>query len=380
MTESSLQSKWVPQLEGIRGIAALWVLIGHACIFANFHPPIISSPIYGVDLFILISGYLMAHNYENRKEIEPWDKTNTIIIFWIRRFFRIAPLYYLILIVSMFFASSLGEMRQIVSEYSPNSATADQRYIASFGSFLSHITFIFGAIPSESFSTALPDWSIGLEMQYYLVFPFIMILTTRLRYIPAYAIIAIASISIVYALQDFAAKFGMPSWLPLKLHLFLSGMLIERYLRERRLIYLFVALSFIIFVGLFGGEAASRPRAVLAQAAIFVAMSLILSNHYSYSRFIRLTFSSKLMKVLGEVSYSVYLIHLLILIPTAAYLLPAIGEVRPSVKFLIISVISIPFTYAISYILYKYIEIPFIGHGKAVIQALNTRIGKTRCI
>lgn len=86
--------KWSQELEGLRGLASLWVVLGHICILTRFHLPILSVPAIGVDLFILLSGYLMAKNYVERKEQERWTDASTFKKFWTRRFFRIAPLYY----------------------------------------------------------------------------------------------------------------------------------------------------------------------------------------------------------------------------------------------------------------------------------------------
>ena len=41
-------------LDGLRGLAALWVLVGHAHILTGFSLPVIGDPDLGVDLFIMI--------------------------------------------------------------------------------------------------------------------------------------------------------------------------------------------------------------------------------------------------------------------------------------------------------------------------------------
>jgi peptidoglycan/LPS O-acetylase OafA/YrhL len=69
--------KWSQELEGLRGLASLWVVLGHICILTSFHFPILSDPAIGVDLFILLSGYLMAKNYVERKDKEPWTDSAT---------------------------------------------------------------------------------------------------------------------------------------------------------------------------------------------------------------------------------------------------------------------------------------------------------------
>lgn len=74
-------------MEGFRGLASAWVFIGHICILVQCNIPILGNPSYGVDLFVLLSGFLMTKNYIERRNIEPWNKLSTVNNFWVRRFF-----------------------------------------------------------------------------------------------------------------------------------------------------------------------------------------------------------------------------------------------------------------------------------------------------
>lgn len=64
-------------LDGLRGLAALWVLIGHAHILTGFRVPIIGDPDLGVDLFVMLSGFLMVFHYQLRRKKEPWEAPST---------------------------------------------------------------------------------------------------------------------------------------------------------------------------------------------------------------------------------------------------------------------------------------------------------------
>jgi len=366
---------WSTELEGLRGIASLWVLVGHISLLVHCHITLISSPGIGVDLFIMLSGYLMAKNYVERQQKEPWQRAETIKKFWIRRFFRIAPLYYLLLIIALIYGPWFGEMRETIAHFYSSTATDTSRYTdQSLTNVLTHFSFLFGLLPEYSFNTVLPDWSIGLEMQFYLLFPFIMLVTLRFGY--AASVIGIMALCCAgrYLLADYYEAFEMPSMILIKLNMFLSGMLLAEAIRRKSLLYVAYALLGPAASVVIGLEALRLQ--VIMEALMIVGMSTILWKYQDDSlmaRLIRLPrklLNNRLSTWLGDVSFSVYLLHLLIIIPLIALLLSHTDIEFKSdlVRFLIVSVIAIPITYALAFLLYKYIEKPGIQIGKRVLQ------------
>ena len=87
-------------LDGLRGAAALWVLIGHAMLLTGLRVPLLSSPDLAVDLFILLSGFLMAYHAERSRDDQ--GQPATWAKFWAKRFFRIAPLYWMAVVFYWF--------------------------------------------------------------------------------------------------------------------------------------------------------------------------------------------------------------------------------------------------------------------------------------
>lgn len=171
-------------LDGLRGLAALWVLVGHAHILTGFKVPLIGDPELGVDLFIMLSGFLMVFHYQRRRSREPWEATSTWTTFWIRRYFRIAPLYYVMLVAALTLGPLIYDARMVIDAYNGVQPQLASRYLdSSLSNYLSHFSFLFGLSRAYSFRTALPDWSIGLEMQFYAALPFIMIIVGRVGWI-----------------------------------------------------------------------------------------------------------------------------------------------------------------------------------------------------
>jgi peptidoglycan/LPS O-acetylase OafA/YrhL len=157
MTSKS-KTNQLPFLDGLRGYAALWVLINHALQMAGTKVPLLSRGDWAVDVFIIMSGFLMAFHYYYREQSEPWELPQTWTVFWFRRFWRLAPLYYVLLAVAVMLSSYLGQCRLNIAEVFPETTTDMGRYSPTEPINLAmHVSFLFGAFPQFAFATPLPD-------------------------------------------------------------------------------------------------------------------------------------------------------------------------------------------------------------------------------
>ena len=367
--------KWSQELEGLRGLASLWVVLGHICILVDFHFPILSDPAMGVDLFILLSGYLMAKNYMERKEKEPWTAASTFKKFWLRRFFRIAPLYYVLLVFAIGFGSYFGEARDAIAQFYPGTQTNTSRYSdGSLMNLFTHVSFLFGFLPYYSFNTVLPDWSIGLEMQFYFLFPFIMLGVMRFGFAAACIAVVLLCVGARTLWPDYFAAFPMPSMILIKLNLFIAGMLIAKGVRDKSVGYILLALLATV-ASLYQHDSMNKLR-YAAQIGMVVMMATILWSRAEQStiakllRLPRWVLTNKFSVFLGDVSYSVYLLHLLIVLPVIAHLLTgsAFADLAGPVRFAAAAAIILPVTYGISLLLYRFVEKPGIKLGKTIIE------------
>ena len=110
----------------------------------------------GVQLFYLISGYTLYMIY----------KTKIITLkdigkFILKRFFRIAPLFYILIIV-YYYCLGLD-----LSSYSTNK-------VSDFVHILLHYSFLFGFLPETMVSIIPPAWSIFVEVVCYILFAFVV--------------------------------------------------------------------------------------------------------------------------------------------------------------------------------------------------------------
>jgi len=159
-----------------RAVAAAWVAFGHCMIWSGWKG-LPTNPKSAVTLFMMISGFLMVENANKRIRSEPMDSYRGRLSFYLRRYFRIAPVYYLALAISVIFAAPLIEGTLSLQSLDPAAWPAGGKYDPShFGysptNIILHTSFLFGLFPNWSLSSLLPDWSLSLEMQFYAAFPF----------------------------------------------------------------------------------------------------------------------------------------------------------------------------------------------------------------
>jgi peptidoglycan/LPS O-acetylase OafA/YrhL len=229
-----------------------------------------------------------------------------------------------------------------------------------------HVSYLFGLVPSYAFRTALPDWSIGLEMQFYLAFPFIMLALHRFGPLRAGVVLVLACLGLRWAFSGLFRSFPMPAFLPLKLYVFMIGIWMAMALASRRPgKYLLASVgASVLYVAL--------DRSMEAVARILVVLGLfymILPAASPVRDHIARAFSNRVARFMGDTSYGLYLLHLLLLIPLAGWLatIPQFVQLHLSVRFALCAVlISIP-AYGGAWLLYKWIEMPGIAFGKRLV-------------
>lgn len=378
---SQKNAEHLPWLDGLRGFAALWVLASHVQILSGMRAiPVLSWGGLAVDLFMLLSGFLMAHHYVLRREREPWEDRSTFLIFWLRRFFRIAPLYYVLLVIALGLGPWLGEARDMIAQVWPATASSPVRYHdQSPINFLAHFSFIFGAVPEYSFRTPLPDWSIGLEMSFYLAFPFLMLMVLRMGPIFAGLVAILVSGALLYGFHDFFARFEMPSFLPFKLYLFFIGMWIAiSRLQGSMRFALAASLGVLAAVCLLERSDQSVGRVFLALGMFYLMDNGSLpagQRLHGAITALRAGLSGSLAKFLGNTSYGVYLVHLLLVLPAAALLtrFPGYLAAPDELRYLLCLALVVPPIYLIAWGLFRTVETAGIQLGKAAILQLQRR-------
>lgn len=141
-----------------RGLAILMVILVHTTQQVHNLPSFLATFGYygqtGVQLFFIASSFTMCNSFANRSS-EP----HSVKSFYLRRFFRIAPLYYFGLVLYL-----------VINAISRDGFGCEPYTLFNV---LANILFLHGFVPSANNSLVPGGWSIGTEMAFYAIFPII---------------------------------------------------------------------------------------------------------------------------------------------------------------------------------------------------------------
>lgn len=142
-------------INSLRGIAILMVILVHVSSLFTFTTRFETTFFYygkmGVQLFFVASAYTLCLSADHRK-----DESNPTLNFYIRRYFRIFPIYY------------FGIVLYLILHIVQGSAGA-----YTLKNIFLNILLIHGLVPAANESIVHGGWSIGAEMIFYLIFPFL---------------------------------------------------------------------------------------------------------------------------------------------------------------------------------------------------------------
>jgi peptidoglycan/LPS O-acetylase OafA/YrhL len=172
----------IPALDGLRGIAILLVIPHNADIFSQSAPwlwPIAlvaHAGWIGVQLFFVLSGFLITRNLlDTRRD------ANYLRSFYVRRALRIFPLYFLTLFVGLVVLPH-------VVQFSPGALASHHNQVWLW-TFLSNWAQPYG-LEVSGFSHF---WSLAVEEQFYLVWPFVVLFAAGTRLFWVSVVVALAA-------------------------------------------------------------------------------------------------------------------------------------------------------------------------------------------
>jgi peptidoglycan/LPS O-acetylase OafA/YrhL len=326
------------EIDGLRALAALAVLLFH------FFPEWLPSGYRGVDLFFVISGYVITNLLQ--KEIQ--GQTFKFTEFYRRRIKRILPLTFVVTSVTLIAASS-------ILLYPDFMAAAESAFATS--TLWANIYFwrdggYFGG--SDKLKPLLHMWSLAVEEQFYIFFPVLLwILITRFR-LSAWALIgtlsalALASFIALVALTQYGGASPAFFLMPTRAWQFGIGaivaLLLGYNLFARSAAWAVMAIVTLLFFLWLPGFGLTSQIGVTLSAGIYLLQG---GNGSKTDNLL----SSPTMRYLGLRSFSIYLWHW----PIVAFLNYAFVNGVP----LAWNIAGIVLTFTLSELSFRLIERPF---------------------
>jgi peptidoglycan/LPS O-acetylase OafA/YrhL len=154
---------YYPALDGLRGIAILLVIFHHNYDFL----PLSTFTWFGVDLFFVLSGFLITDILLRTK-----GQKNFLQNFYLRRALRIFPLYYIGLLLFFLLVPFISQLHEQYKYYH------DNQQMAWF--HLTNWLYIFEHRPNTMLLLG-HFWSLSIEEQFYLIWPFVILLCRNLQ-------------------------------------------------------------------------------------------------------------------------------------------------------------------------------------------------------
>jgi peptidoglycan/LPS O-acetylase OafA/YrhL len=363
------------ELEGLRGLLALWVVTSHLLLLSAINPPWpLDRLLHGgtaVFVFMILSGFVITHlRLEKKEGYAPY---------LVRRFFRLFPVYVVCLAIS----TVLRGWRKFVVTHAEWSTSQSwltyrdgmlRRAASETHSFwqhlLAHVTMFQGLLPDQaldqSATTLLgPAWSISLEWQFYLLAPLILLTLLSSR---SWMVTVLALLGLYLFIHGYLGSYPIPSTLPAMLGYFLIGMVFRLYLQVPPLSQEERGLSVVSFAILFIVLCLYNSGALMIWS---VAFGLILFQG-SFPRF-RKVFTNRVSLFLGRISYPIYLVHGPVFVLVAFFALRLDPKIDQT-EILMVLCLSVIGVIGLAYLVHKAIELP----GMRVGSSLADRLGDTR--
>ncbi|WP_417760624.1 acyltransferase family protein [Shewanella sp.] len=336
--------KYRADIDGLRAVAIVPVILFH------FGIGIFPGGFIGVDIFFVISGFLISSIIVEEIRNGSFSLTS----FYERRIRRLMPVYFAVIALSCVASLTLFSPKELVS-------FLDSSIYSLF--FASNIFFWnnFGYFTDTAERLPLlHTWSLGVEEQFYLFFPLILIVIfkTKLRlHLTAVVVFMLVSSFIISCYGSYTHPLASYYLLPTRAWELLFGVLAfvvrdKLSLSEGKkgidtLLLLFFAGLLLFLVQFNNSLPFPGPWALLPVLAVFL---ILVFDHPDY--LMHKILSNEVFVFIGLISYSLYMFHQPIVV-FYKYM------VVPDEHGLIHKLMLISFTFFVAYASYLYIEAPF---------------------
>lgn len=339
-------------MEGLRFYAVLMVMIAHWSQWQWTDRFFIHIPfVHGVTLFFVLSGYLITSILNNNRENydrEKIKKSRLIRNFYMRRVLRIFPIYYLLIIALFLF--NYDNTREL------------------FPWLVTYTTNIYQSIHNVSIGDFRHFWSLAVEEQFYLFWPFVILFVRPKKTLTVILITIVLSLIVRFYLYFFVGKWMATAYFTLScMHALGLGALLA-YIQIYQPKWS-VTLTKPLWVYLaFGGYVVSLFIQTKLEMGwyketidefLFAILAFFIISRASVNGFTGIgkrILENTFVTYSGRISYGMYIIHFFI---PGVYLYFALQFGWKLEHKLILFILYYAMTFAAAYVSWKLIEQPF---------------------
>ena len=345
MSQTNSATEYRPEVDGLRAVAIVPVLLFHAGLSA------FAGGFFGVDVFFVISGYLIT------AQLASSEKSGIALLgnFYHRRIRRLFPAIAIVSLVTAVIAYLImtpSQLRPLFSSFTSTQVFLQNIYLWQNSGYWDQ---------SLETSPLMHTWSLAVEEQFYLIFPLLFVAKSMRNSKSVLIGVAIT----IFVLSFFGAliRFGTSSTgafflLPYRAWELMAGAIVALYqLKSKqffktkpnvsRLISNF-GMAMIIIAIILGDKSTRHPGLLTLLPVVGTALLIAFGREPSLTS--RLL-SNKLLVAIGKLSYGLYLWHFPIL---------ALWRVDKGTELNgIETTAAMVLTFACSYLMWKFAETPF---------------------
>jgi peptidoglycan/LPS O-acetylase OafA/YrhL len=349
-------------IDSLRGIAILMVLLVHNSFMAQeqiYFPKTVAKFIYdgrfGVQLFFIVSAFTLMLSKQSRT-----NEVRSTQNYFIRRFFRIAPMYYTAIV---YYALQNFIHSNFLTSGAPKPFDAL--------SLVANVFFVHGFAPGWINSCVPGGWSIAVEMSFYVVLP---IIVYYINDINKSVIFLLLSIVLATVLNRLLTSSSID-----------SNQFLYYYFPNQLPIFVLGITSYFIYKGSYKSMNGYSLISIAFAIFYYCYFSSTVQDHFLYSLIFfflllsqskntMLLLSNRVATYLGKISYSMYLTHFAILYWMDYFGITVVIKVSnyatAMMNFGLRYIVLVFLTAIISSFSYKFIEIKGQEIGKRLIMKL----------
>lgn len=347
----------------LRGMAALMVVAYHNKQYLNnvytqvdLGDIFFRGGAFGVDLFFMISGFIIALSTKN--------ENSSKVEFALKRFFRVYPVF-IVCLTSLILLNPVYSEKEII------------RSIFLAGTNYSDAAPFFG------YNILFPAWTLSFEVYFYIIFLASMAISHKYRILISSVLLVLPTLVLQKVFNgsislESSVKLNLDSTLPIGfLNFIISPMLIEFvigmvtfklsqyfYLIKNEKYISFILFSLFICLYFYGYRYDFGPVNFGVWAFTLLVSALLIEKNIMKN-------NSVILKKLGDISYSLYLVHAIVMIIMIKYQksIP-MYDVNGISKFTMVLSISL----FVSLYVHKYIEVPILNIGRSITSKIKKQI------